>query len=427
MTFAQDFFIGAATAAHQVEGNNIHSDYWAQEHMIHTDFLEPSGDAVDHYNRYAQDIRLMAGAGLNAYRFSIEWARIEPEEGRFDDAEISHYLDMIHTCREHNIEPIVTLLHFTSPKWLISKGGWESDETPAYFARYVRRVMERLGKELRYVCTINEANMGIQVAAIAERYKKQMMARMQSGQTDGTVQMGLNLEKMMANQEAAAKERMEIFGVPKTEGFTSPRTPHGDEIVMEAHKAARAVIRETAPHIQVGLTLSLHDIQPLPGGEENAAKEWADEFTHYLPAIAEDDFLGVQNYTRTRMDASGSLPVPDGAELTQMDYEFYPEGLEHVIRKVSEDFKGTLLVTENGIATFDDTRRGAFIETALSGVNACIADGIPVKGYFYWSLLDNFEWQKGYSMAFGLIAVDRSSQERTPKPSLDLLGSYCKR
>lgn len=427
MTFAQDFFIGAATAAHQVEGNNIHSDYWAQEHMIHTDFLEPSGDAVDHYNRYAQDIRLMAGAGLNAYRFSIEWARIEPEEGRFDDAEISHYLDMIHTCREHNIEPIVTLLHFTSPKWLISKGGWESDETPAYFARYVRRVMERLGKELHYVCTINEANMGIQVAAIAERYKKQMMARMQSGQTDGTVQMGLNLEKMMANQEAAAKERMEIFGVPKTEGFTSPRTPHGDEIVMEAHKAARAVIRETAPHIQVGLTLSLHDIQPLPGGEENAAKEWADEFTHYLPAIAEDDFLGVQNYTRTRMDASGSLPVPDGAELTQMDYEFYPEGLEHVIRKVSEDFKGTLLVTENGIATSDDTRRGAFIETALSGVNACIADGIPVKGYFYWSLLDNFEWQKGYSMTFGLIAVDRSSQERTPKPSLDLLGSYCKR
>lgn len=427
MTFAQDFFIGAATAAHQVEGNNIHSDYWAQEHMIHTDFLEPSGDAVDHYNRYAQDIRLMAGAGLNAYRFSIEWARIEPEEGRFDDAEISHYLDMIHTCREHNIEPIVTLLHFTSPKWLISKGGWESDETPAYFARYVRRVMERLGKELHYVCTINEANMGIQVAAIAERYKKQMMARMQSGQTDGTVQMGLNLEKMMANQEAAAKERMEIFGVPKTEGFTSPRTPHGDEIVMEAHKAARAVIRETTPHIQVGLTLSLHDIQPLPGGEENAAKEWADEFTHYLPAIAEDDFLGVQNYTRTRMDASGSLPVPDGAELTQMDYEFYPEGLEHVIRKVSEDFKGTLLVTENGIATSDDTRRGAFIETALSGVNACIADGIPVKGYFYWSLLDNFEWQKGYSMTFGLIAVDRSSQERTPKPSLDLLGSYCKR
>lgn len=427
MTFAQDFFIGAATAAHQVEGNNIHSDYWAQEQMIHTDFLEPSGDATDHYNRYAEDIRLMAKAGLNAYRFSVEWARIEPEEGHFDEAEISHYMDVIRTCKENGIEPFVTLLHFTSPKWLISKGGWESDETPGYFARYTRFVMERLGKELRYVCTINEANMGVQVAAIAERYKKQMMAKMQAGQTDGTVQMGLNLEKMMANQEAAAKERMEIFGVSKTECFTSPRTPHGDEIVIKAHQAARAVIRETAPHIRTGLTLSLHDIQALPGGEEKAAKEWAEEFTHYLPAIADDDFLGVQNYTRTLMDASGSLPVPEGAELTQMDYEFYPEALEHVLRKVSKDFKGTLIVTENGIASSDDTRRTDFIESALSGVHSCISDGLPVKGYFYWSLLDNFEWQKGYSMTFGLVAVDRSSQKRSPKPSLDFLGSYCGR
>lgn len=427
MTFEKDFLIGAATAAHQVEGNNTHSDYWAQEHMIHTDFLEPSGDAVDHYNRYDEDIRLMADAGLNAYRFSIEWARIEPEEGKFDENELKHYEDVIRVCKENKIEPIITLLHFTSPKWLITKGGWESDETPAYFARYTRYVIERLGNELHYVCTINEANMGVQVAAIAKRYKQQMMSKMQAGKTDGTVQMGLNLEKMIANQKEAEKERMEIFGVPKTECFTSPRTPHGDEIVMEAHKAARTVIRELAPHIQVGLTLSLHDIQPLPGGEENAAKEWADEFTHYLPAIEGDDFLGVQNYTRTRMDASGSLPTPEGSELTQMDYEFYPEALEHVIRKVAKEFHGSLIVTENGIATADDTRREVFIESALSGVNACLTDGIPIKGYMYWSLMDNFEWQKGYSMTFGLIAVDRTTQKRMPKPSLSLLGSFCQR
>ncbi len=426
MQFERDFFIGAATAAHQVEGNNIHSDYWAQEHMAHTDFLEPSGDADDHYNRYEEDIRLMAGAGLNAYRFSIEWARIEPEEGKFEEKELEHYRDVIRACRENGLEPIVTLLHFTSPKWLISKGGWESEETPGYFARYVRYVIEGVGKELNYVCTINEANMGVQVAAIAKRYMRQMQAKMQSGKTDGTVQMGLNLEKMMANQQAAEKERMEIFGVAKTECFTSPRTPHGDELVAEAHKAARAAIREIAPHIQVGLTLSLHDIQALPGGEENAAKEWEEEFTHYLPAIEGDDFLGVQNYTRTRMDASGSLPVPEGAELTQMDYEFYPEALGHVIRKVARDFKGTLLVTENGIATDDDSRRVAFIEAALEGVGGCIAEGIPVKGYMYWSLMDNFEWQKGYSMRFGLIAVDRKSQKRITKPSLGVLGNYAK-
>ena len=430
MTFEKGFLIGAATAAHQVEGGNIHSDYWAQEHMVHTDFLEPSGDAVDHYNRYGEDIRLMADAGLNAYRFSIEWARIEPQEGCFDEAQIDHYRKVIRCCRENGIEPIVTLHHFTSPKWLISKGGWESDETPGYFARYTRYVMEQLGSELHYVCTINEANMGIQVAAIAKRYMQQMMAKMQAGKTggdktDGTVQMGLNLEKMMANQQAAEKERMEIFGVAKTECFTSPRTAHGDEIVMEAHRAARAVIREAAPHVRVGLTLSLHDIQAQSGGEENAEKEWAEEFTHYLPAIEGDDFLGVQNYTRTRIGAEGSLPTPEGAELTQMDYEFYPQALEHVIRRVAKDFKGDLMVTENGIATADDSRRASFIETALSGVNACIADGIPVKGYMYWSLLDNFEWQKGFSMTFGLIAVDRSTQKRSPKPSLTVLGGFC--
>lgn len=424
MKFSKGFMLGAATAAHQVEGNNIHSDYWAQEHMKHTSFVEPSGEAVDHYNRYEEDIRLMADAGLNAYRFSIEWARIEPEEGKFDAAEVEHYRSVIRCCRKHGIEPIVTLHHFTSPKWLISKGGWEADTTPAYFARYAEFVMERLGSELKYVCTINEANMGIQIAAISARYIAQMKARAAAASTDGTVQVGINMEKMMENMRAAAMESAEVFGVPKAEVFVSGRTQHGDELVMEAHKAARAAIRKAAPHVKVGITLSLHDIQPQPGGEENAIKEWAEEFTHYLPAIEGDDFLGVQNYTRSRIGAEGSLPTPEGAELTQMDYEFYPEALENVIRKVATVFSGDLIVTENGIATADDSRRVEFIRRALAGVRNCIVDGIPVKGYCYWSLLDNFEWQKGFSMTFGLIAVDRATQTRYPKESLAYLGSF---
>ena len=425
MIFSKEFYIGAATAAHQVEGNNIHSDYWALEHMKTTSFAEPSLDAVDHYNRYEEDIRLMADAGLNAYRFSIEWARIEPQEGVFDEQELEHYRAVIRCCKEHGIEPIVTLHHFTSPKWLISKGGWEAETTPSYFARYAKYVMEQLGNELRYVCTLNEANMGIQVAMVAQRYMQQMMAKMSAGKTDGAVQVGLNLEKMLAARaKDGAAENMAVFGVPKAETFVSPRTPQGDMLVMEAHKAARAAIREVAPHVKVGLTLSLHDIQTVPGGEENAAKEWADEFTHYLPAIREDDFLGVQNYSRALIGPEGQLAAPEGAELTQMDYEFYPEGLEHVIRTVHQDFKGELMVTENGIATADDTRRVAYIGTALEGVRKCIEDGIPVSGYCYWSLLDNFEWQKGFGMTFGLIAVDRSTQTRYPKESLSFLGSF---
>lgn len=419
MKLPENFLIGAATAAHQVEGNNIHSDLWAMEHMKHTSFIEPSLDAVDHYNRYEKDIKLMADAGLNAYRFSIEWARIEPEEGHFDSEAVDHYKAVIACCKKYGIEPFVTLHHFSSPKWLISKGGWEASTTPEDFAHYVRFIIGELGSELHYICTINEANMGIQVAAIAERYKRQMMAQMQAAQSggnsaDGSVQVGINLQKMMEGQKAAAAENLEVFGVEKVENFTSMRTREGDLLILKAHELAKKEIKALYPDIKVGLTLSLHDIQPQEDGMERAKKEWDEEFMHYLPYIKDDDFLGVQNYTRSLIGADGQLPNPDGAELTQMNYEFYPEALEHVLRKVAKDFHGDLYVTENGIATADDTRRVAFIDTALKGIVSCINDGLPVKSYFHWSLLDNFEWQKGYSMTFGLIAVDRSTQTRHP-------------
>ena len=427
--FTKGFLVGAATAAHQVEGNNIHSDYWVQEQLPHSSFTEPSGIACDHYNRYEEDIRLLADAGLNSYRFSIEWARIEPEEGRFDAAELEHYRRVIACCKAHGVEPVVTLLHFTSPKWLIVKGGWEAESTVEDFRRYVAYVMDQLGSELHYVCTINEANMGLQLATISKRFR--LMAE-QAAKTagsagksaEGTVQVGMNFQKMMENMKYAAAENAAVFGDPQPKIFVNERTPEGDLLVLRAHAAAREVIRALCPHMKVGLTLSLHDLQAQPGGEHFAEAAWEEEFTHYLPYISGDDFLGVQNYTRTLYGPEGQLPVPEGAELTQMSYEFYPQALEHVLRKVAEEFRGELIVTENGVATADDTRRVAFIEQALAGVQRCRADGIPVKGYFYWSLMDNFEWQKGFAMNFGLIAVDRASLVRTPKPSLWALGKY---
>ncbi len=421
------FLLGAATAAHQVEGNNIHSDYWAQEQLAHTSFAEPSGDACDHYHRYAEDIALLADAGLNAYRFSLEWARIEPEEGRFDEAEIAHYRDVIRCCRAHGVEPIVTLQHFTSPVWLIQKGGWEAESTVEYFRRYAAFVTEQLGDELNYICTINEANMGLQLATISKRFLLMaQQAAEKAKRAEGTVQVGMNFEKMMENMKFAAMENAQVFGTPQPQVFVSARTPEGDALVMRAHRAARDAIKAIRPNIRVGITLSLHDCQATAGGEALAAAAWDEEFRHYRSDIEGDDFLGVQNYTRTLYGPNGQLPAPEGAELTQMDYEFYPEALEHVIRKVREDFTGDLIVTENGIATGDDARRVAFIERALDGVQRCIADGIPVKGYCHWSLLDNFEWQKGYSMTFGLVAVDRATQRRTPKESLYVLGAYAK-
>ena len=431
MAFPKGFFIGAATAAHQVEGNNVHSDYWLQEQLPHTSFAEPSGAACDHYNRYEEDIKLLADAGLNAYRFSVEWARIEPEEGRFDESEIEHYRKVIRCCRENGVEPIVTLMHFTSPAWLIRRGGWEAETTIEYFRRYAAFVTEKLGSEINYICTINEANMGLQLAAISKRFMlmaEQAKKAAASGakKAEGTVQVGMNFEKMMENMKFAAMENAQAFGTPQPQIFVSARTTEGDILVMRAHQAAKAAIKAIRPEIEVGLTLSLHDLQPLPGGESFAEAAWDEEFRHYLPWIEGDDFLGVQNYTRTQYGPQGQLPCPAGAELTQMDYEFYPEALEHVIRRVAEDFKGDLIVTENGVAISDDSRRVEFIRRALAGVENCLSDGIPVKGYCYWSLMDNFEWQKGYSMTFGLIAVDRATQTRSPKESLRFLGNFAK-
>ena len=231
---------------------------------------------------------------------------------------------------------------------------------------------------------------------------------------------------MLANQRIAATENVEVFGTEKLHTFVSQRTPEGDLLIMQAHTAARDAMKAICPHLKIGLSLSLHDMQPQRFGKKHAQKEWYAEFGHYLPYIKDDDFLGVQNYTRSRFGLFGQIDLPKGAELTQMSYEFYPEALANVIRTVHKEFKGDIIVTENGIATTDDSRRVEFIRRALEGVHGCIEDGIPVKGYCHWSLLDNFEWQKGFSMTFGLIAVDRKTQTRYPKESLAYLGNFRK-
>lgn len=413
----EEFLLGAATAAHQVEGNNIHSDYWAMEGMENSSFVEPSLDAADHYNRYQEDIDLLVNAGLNAYRFTIEWARIEPTKGVFDDREMQHYREVLQYCHDVGVTPIVTMHHFSSPKWLIESGGWESEETPERFASYCEYVIGKLGSLLTYICTINEANMGLQLASM-------IRDRMAKSQSD--VQVGINfdinpLEEKMNQLKEIYKE---IFGVSEPQHFLSQRTENGDLIIMQAHKQARGKMKRVKPDLKIGLTLSLHDFQAAEGGEPFVVNEWDQEFAHYIPFIKEDDFIGVQNYTRKIIGSNGVAQKSNSSRATQMGYEYYPEALENVIRKVHQDLKIPIIVTENGIGAADDQVRIDFIRTVMSGVESCIADGIPVLGYMHWSLLDNFEWQLGFSKTFGLIAVNRETQERLPKESLRVLGSY---
>lgn len=424
MTENTNFLMGAATAAHQVEGGNIHSDCWAMEHTRHSDYAEPSGDAVDHYHRYAEDIALLAGAGLNAYRFSIEWARIEPQEGQFDASELQHYRQVLRCCRENGVVPVVTLHHFSSPAWLIGKGGWCSERVVGYFARYARYVAEELGKDMPpYICTINEANMGFQLKKIAS----DMMRASGKKPQEGDVQVGVSID--LKKIFLAMFEQGKAFHCSpfKVNNFLKPRSLEQEKIVMRAHQAARQAIREVAPNTKVGLTLSLFDYQPLPGGEEKAAQLWQEDFGVYLPWLESDDFLGVQNYSRKQVGADGPIPPAKGAPLTQMGYEDYPSSIANVLRRVAKEFPGELLVTENGLATNDDARRCTFIQEAVDSVLLAKREGIPVTGYLYWSLLDNFEWQAGYSKTFGLISVDRKTQTRFPKESLQTLGAIAKK
>ncbi|MCM2677446.1 glycoside hydrolase family 1 protein [Alkalicoccobacillus plakortidis] len=424
--FPREFMMGAATAAHQVEGNNNNSDFWTMEHVPNSMYKEPSLEAVDHYNRFKEDILLLAKAGGNTYRFSIEWARIEPKKGFFNQEEVEHYREVLQYCHEHNVTPIVTLHHFSSPKWLISEGGWESEQTVQYFERYTRHIVLELGELIPYICTINEANMGKQIKKIMKRMEQKLNSS-SNEKSDGSVQVGLNMD-MKTKMKSYYQELGKAFDMDPSAIYTylMPRSEQGEKIIMDCHQQARAIIKETAPHIKVGITFSLYDHQTLPGGEESVKKEQYEDFLCYLPAIQEDDFLGVQNYSRKIHGPDGVIASDDTTRLTKMGYEYYPEALGNVLRFVVKHWQKPIIITENGVSTDNDKERVEFIERALKGVQDCMDEGIPVIGYTYWSLLDNFEWQLGYEQTFGLIAVDRETQTRYPKESLTFLGSHIK-
>ena len=413
------FMIGAATAAHQVEGNNTHSDFWVMEHLKHSDFVEPSGMAVDHYNRYAEDIKLLAQAGCNAYRFSIEWARIEPQEGCFDAKEIEHYRQVLLCCRENGITPVVTLQHFSSPAWLIGKSGWGKPYVAAAFGRYAKKLTQELGAYMPYICTINEANMGMQLHKVSADMMKAGKRK------EGGVQVGQNMKLDMKTILLGMLEKGKAFHCSPlgVNSFLMPRNEKQESFVMAAHREAFRQIKAICPGSKVGLSLSLFDYQAVSGGEAEAAKLWQEDFGWYLPYIRDNDFLGVQNYSRKIVDASGARAPAAEAPVTQMGYEDYPASIGNVLRKAAKEFPGELVVTENGIATDNDARRCEFIQEAFASVTAAKNEGVPVTGYLHWSLLDNFEWQAGYSKTFGLIAVNRKTMQRLPKESLKILGA----
>jgi beta-glucosidase len=405
-TFPKGFLWGAATAAHQVEGNNVNSDLWLVEHLGHSMFREPSGDACDHYHLYDQDIDMLAGFGLNAYRFSVEWARIEPERGYFSRAELQHYRRMLEACHRCNLTPLVTYSHFTVPRWFAMDGGWESPDSPGLFADYCEHATKALGDLTGYAATFNEPDIG-------------HLLRWVTTADDGP---GVSLlEKLEAAKEAVRQQ----IDNPRFSSFLFADAARSRHNMLSAHEKAKAAIKAVAGNLPVGLTLAIDDDQPAES-DSHVEQKRAEVYAPWLKMAKKDDFIGVQTYTRSIVAAKNELP-PKGAELTQMGYEFYPESLERTIRYASKETGVPVIVTENGVATEDDRKRIEYIRRALAGVNRCIADGIDVRGYIHWSLLDNFEWIYGYMPKFGLVAVDRESQKRSPKSSAAFLGNIAKK
>lgn len=414
----KDFLIGTATAAHQVEGNNKNSDVWVMEHAKNSMFVEPSMQAVEHYFRFREDIDLMAEAGFKAYRFSIEWARAEPENGVFDEREILHYREVLEYCHKKGLIPIVTMHHFTSPIWLIKEGGWKSEKTIGYFERYCCYVIRKLGDLIPIICTINEANMG----SILSRFYESILGN-PDFTSDSHIQIGIDpaAVKFIHDSQQGLGEAFQMN--PKDVApFLGPRSDEEEKIVMRAHVAARKVIKTQYPHIKVGITSSFTDYQYEPGAEKHVNKLWEMEFEKYLPYYWDDDFIGVQNYTRKVICADGSEKPVAPENLTKFNTEYYPPSCANVIRSVYRRCGLPILVTENGISTDDDEQRVSFIHDSLSCVADCVADGIPVLGFIYWSFIDNYEWQNGYHQNFGLVGVNRNTMERQPRKSLYYLG-----
>lgn len=383
LIFPETFFWGAATAGHQIEGNNIASDWWTREHMADTDVAEPSGDSADSYHRYKEDIRLLAESGLQVYRLGIEWARVEPEEGCFSLAELAYYRQVIETCHEYGVEPMVTVHHFSAPLWFSLQGGWTNDNAISRFERYVKHVLPIL-HDVKWICTINEPNM-------------EAKTRYGSKGNRLTVEVADGPHSMIAQR------------------------------LVEAHKTARRIIKTTYPDIKVGWTIACQDYHAMPGCEQEKKTYEYPREDYFTEVGAGDDFIGVQAYLRTYIGKNGAEPVSEQVEKTLTGWEYYPPALSHAVEHTWHVGKHTpIIVTENGLATSDDSRRIDYTYDSLRLLHEKIAQGIEVQGYIHWSLIDNYEWGS-FTPTFGLIGWDKTTFERRPKKSLYWLGNIAKK
>jgi beta-glucosidase len=401
MRFPSNFLWGAATASHQVEGNNRWNDWWECEQQGRLPYR--SGDACRHFELYDSDFALAQSWGHTAHRISIEWSRIEPTQGRWDEQAMQHYVEVIDSLRRHGLEPVVTLHHFTNPAWFTHRGGWPRADAVALFRRYAEFVAVRLGSRVRFWLTINEPTVYFKRVFVAGDW-------------------------------------------PPCRKHSWYQSWVGLRNLCRAHVAAYTVLHRHRPDAMVGFAHSAPYIVPCnPQRARDRWSAWARDFVlNQLcfrllgrPPREVLDFIGVNYYTRQIVRAhSRGAGLIFGTECRQphhgearsfnsLGWEIFPAGLTAILRQLSR-YGVPLIVTENGVSTGDETQRTAFLLDHIRALAAALHEGVDVRGYFYWTLYDNFEWTEGFNAHFGLAAIDLATQRRLPRPAAAVYASVCK-
>ncbi len=414
LEFPAGFLWGTATSSHQVEGNNVNNDWWEWEQQPgHIKDGSVSGPACDWWNRAEEDLALAAEMGQNAHRLSVEWSRIEPEEGRWDAQALARYRRMLEFMHQVGLKPLVTLHHFTNPRWLVEKGGWESPEVVRRFERYVIRVVDALGDLCDFWCTINEPNVYAYQSFGAGVWPPQKR----------NIRLVFRVLRNLAEAHAAAYHAIHRLqpeaevGLAYNARIFDPANPSSPPDKLVSRLLDYLYNRAFLKAVTEGRV-------PFPLGRGERVDSLADTM----------DFTGFNYYVRDRVAFDITRPgeffarrfATPGAEKGPEDWgEFYPAGLYRLAMDFSRYGK-PIYVTENGCPDNTDEKRPRYIVQHLTALWKAIQEGAPVRGYFFWTLVDNFEWAEGWSRRFGLVALDPQTQRRTMRRSGELYARICK-
>ena len=408
LNFPKRFLWGAATAAHQVEGGN-HNQWteWELENAktratqsphtlddlptwdeIKLQATNPdnyvSGSLADHYSNYKQDFDFLTNMHMNAYRFSIEWSRIEPEEGRWDAAAITHYKNYIAELKRRDIEPVITLFHFSLPVWFVQKGGFAKRSNVKYFVRYAEKVMRELGTKVKFVITINEPEV-----YATESY-------------------------WHANWPPAVRSKWQWWRVVNN--------------MMHAHNQAAKVIHSLNRRYKV--SIAKNSVFVYPGDDawltraSAAVMQYLQDDYFIKKAIKSSDFIGVNYYFSNRV--YGYRTHNPNQRLSDVGWDMAPENIEYALERLWRKYKKPILITENGLADANDDSRQWWITKTIAAMSRAMENEVELIGYLHWSLIDNFEWALGKWPRFGLIEVDYETGRRTLRPSAKWFGRVIK-